>query len=155
MNKKFLFVFVLSLLINTFFAGYFLAGNIIARNLNLPAPPSGFPPTGPEKMIMEEFASKVTNLSPEGQKIVLEAIRVQKERQSASDHENIIRIFLETREVLLADEFNKEKLLMLNKKLDEKARSSISIIGDLVTSIASQLSKEDRIKFFDKIGPLK
>jgi hypothetical protein len=155
MNKKFLIVLAVSLLINTFFAGYFLAGHIIAKNLNLPSPPSGFPPTSPETMIMEEFASKVTTLSPEGQKIVLEAIRVQKERQGAAENENIIRIFLETREVLLAERFDKEKLLALNKKLDEKARLSISIVGDLVSSIASQLSKEDRIKFFDKIGPLK
>ena len=144
-KRKISVILVTSILLNVFLIGIVASCYMVKPNRgDRPPPRHGGPAVQFERA--KEF------LSDDGKSIVDEVLSQQGTNMRGNMHE-IGGLQREAHDVLTADDFEPERLNKIHDKMHSNSVGVKEQLSQTIYDIASKLSDEDRIKFFEKALP--
>jgi Spy/CpxP family protein refolding chaperone len=152
MRTKYLVaMFLVSLLLNAFVGGKMLSGYIEHGAMQMGMKKDGGPHM--ESIIFKRVNEQSEKLSPDGQKKVAVIVEKFQKLNEKSGVEDKHELFDEIQTTMTAPTFDREKIEKIHKELNVSETKFKETIGKMMIEIASELSNEDRIKFFQGLFP--
>ena len=152
MNNKYIGIALgVSILINAFLCGFLLSRHMDKNQIPFINGHHGPPPM--ENMMLHIVKSQSEKLSQDGQKTVQTITDKYQKIISKPDMDKMEPIFTDIQKAMTADTFDSAKVEKLHKQLNTTELESKTAIGNMMTEIASKLSKSDRIAFFTDLFP--
>lgn len=147
------FIFIASLMFNAFLGGLLLSGRI--GNDPMPFPKMGKDDMGPPKedMIFKRLTERAEKLSPDGQKKVVAIVEKYEKAADKNGMNDKRHFFDDIQATMTAPNFDKAKIEKIHKELNSSESKFKESIGQMMIEIASGLSNEDRIQFFQELFP--
>lgn len=137
-------ILLVSVLLNVFLIGIVISCYMMKPNRGALPPMRG----GPEA----QFERAKEFLSEDGKSIVDEVLSQQGANMRGNTHE-IGGLQREAHDVLTADYFDAKRLKNIHDKMNENGEGIKEQISQTIYDIATKLSDEDRMKFFERAFP--
>jgi len=152
MKTKYLIaLFLVSLLLNAFLGGMLLSGYLQHGSMQMGMKKDGGPHM--ESMIFKRMIDQSEELSADGQKKVAVIVEKFQKLNEKSGIEDKHQLFDDIQTTMTAPTFDKQKIERIHKELNVSEAKFKESIGKMMIEIASELSNEDRIRFFQGLFP--
>lgn len=156
-TKHLVYFLVASLMVNAFLGGMMLSRCVDRGNFPFPKMGKDFnkgdmgPPR--EDMFFQRMTEQGEKLSPEGQKQVGVIVDKYKKAADKNGMDDKHKLFDEIHATMTAPVFDKAKIEKLHEQLNSGEDKFKDSVGKMMIEIASTLSTEDRINFFEELFP--
>lgn len=154
-TKYIVIAFLVSLLLNAFLGGMMLSNHIHRDQMPFfkERMRKDGGPQRKEDMIFQRVTEQSEKLSAEGQKKVGEIVGKYHKKDDIKGPEDKHKLFDEIQATMTAPKFDKAKMEKIHQTLNADENKDREAVGRMMIEIASTLSDEDRIQFFQGLFP--